>query len=118
MRIYIDFDDVICETAKYFTKIAKELFGIDVPYRQVGEPAVENLRRYVGAAGFLSMRFGVPSVPGERTVGVYDPTDEQAFGLHEVSRPPYTGPQHSASVGIAPPAAPAPITAIFFRSSI
>ncbi|MCQ2528709.1 MAG: 2-dehydropantoate 2-reductase [Saccharofermentans sp.] len=35
MRIYIDFDDVICETAKYFTKIAKELFGIDVPYREV-----------------------------------------------------------------------------------
>ena len=34
MKIYIDFDDVICETAKYFTKIAKELFGIDVPYRQ------------------------------------------------------------------------------------
>ena len=25
MKIYIDFDDVICETAKYFTKIAKEL---------------------------------------------------------------------------------------------
>ena len=35
MRIYIDFDDVICETAKHFTKIAKELFGVDVPYRQV-----------------------------------------------------------------------------------
>lgn len=35
MRIYIDFDDVICETAKEFTKIAKEMFGIDVPYRQV-----------------------------------------------------------------------------------
>lgn len=35
MKIYIDFDDVICETAKYFTKIAKELFGIDIPYRQV-----------------------------------------------------------------------------------
>lgn len=35
MKIYIDFDDVICETAEYFTKIAKELFGIDVPYRQV-----------------------------------------------------------------------------------
>ena len=31
MKIYIDFDDVICETAKYFTKIAKELFDIDVP---------------------------------------------------------------------------------------
>lgn len=35
MKIYIDFDDVICETAEYFTKIARELFGIDVPYRQV-----------------------------------------------------------------------------------
>ncbi|MGN0368181.1 MAG: 2-dehydropantoate 2-reductase [Wujia sp.] len=35
MKIYIDFDDVICETARYFTKIAKELFGIVVPYEQV-----------------------------------------------------------------------------------
>mgnify|MGYP007115180705 CR=1 FL=1 len=34
MKIYIDFDDVICETALYFTKIAGEMFGIDVPYRQ------------------------------------------------------------------------------------
>ena len=35
MKKYVDFDDVICETAKYFTKIAKELFDIDVPYQQV-----------------------------------------------------------------------------------
>jgi len=35
MNIYIDFDDVICETALYFTQIAKELFDIDVPYSQV-----------------------------------------------------------------------------------
>ena len=28
MKIYIDFDDVLCETAEYFTKIAKEMFGI------------------------------------------------------------------------------------------
>ncbi len=34
MRIYIDFDDVICETAKFFTKIAKELFDVDVPYSE------------------------------------------------------------------------------------
>jgi len=82
--------------------------GVDAPYRQVSEPAVENLRRYVGAAGFLSMRFGVPSVPGKQAANVYDPPDGQAFGLHEVSRPPYTGPQHSVAVGIAPPASPAP----------
>lgn len=35
MKIYIDFDDVICETAKYFTLLVKELFGKDVPYSQV-----------------------------------------------------------------------------------
>ncbi len=35
MKIYIDFDDVICETAKHFTLLSKELFGIDVPYSQV-----------------------------------------------------------------------------------
>lgn len=35
MKIYIDFDDVICETASYFTKLAKELFGVEVPYNQV-----------------------------------------------------------------------------------
>lgn len=35
VRIYIDFDDVICETADYFTKIAKELFGVVVPYSEV-----------------------------------------------------------------------------------
>ena len=27
MKIYIDFDDVLCETAEYFTKIAKEMFA-------------------------------------------------------------------------------------------
>ncbi len=35
MRVYIDFDDVICETGRYFTKLAKELFDIDLPYSQV-----------------------------------------------------------------------------------
>lgn len=35
MKVYIDFDDVICETAKAFTRIANELFGIELPYQQV-----------------------------------------------------------------------------------
>lgn len=35
MKIYIDFDDVICETAKYFTILAAELFGVRVPYSEV-----------------------------------------------------------------------------------
>lgn len=35
MKIYIDFDDVICETARHFVKLAKDLFGIDLPYNEV-----------------------------------------------------------------------------------
>ena len=35
MNVYIDFDDVICETAKYFSKLAKELFDIDLPYSEI-----------------------------------------------------------------------------------
>lgn len=35
MKIYVDFDDVICETALLFTQIAKELFAVDVPYNEV-----------------------------------------------------------------------------------
>lgn len=35
MNIYVDFDDVICETALSFTQIAKELFDIDLPYQEV-----------------------------------------------------------------------------------
>lgn len=45
MRIYIDFDDVICETAKYYTIIAKKLFDIDVPYEEV---KFFNLRKSFG----------------------------------------------------------------------
>lgn len=35
MKVYIDFDDVICETGSYFSKLAKEMFNIDVPYAEV-----------------------------------------------------------------------------------
>lgn len=35
MKIYIDFDDVLCETARKFVDIAHRLFGIDLPYEKV-----------------------------------------------------------------------------------
>lgn len=35
MRIYVDFDDVICETAKFFSGFVKELFDIDCPYENI-----------------------------------------------------------------------------------
>ena len=35
MRIYIDFDDVLCETARYLSGLARDLFGRDVPYEAI-----------------------------------------------------------------------------------
>ena len=35
MKIYVDFDDCLCETAMAFTDIADRLFGKKVPYEQV-----------------------------------------------------------------------------------
>lgn len=35
MKIYVDFDDCICETARAFPKITERLFGKSVPYEQI-----------------------------------------------------------------------------------
>ena len=35
MRIYVDFDDCLCETARSFSKLAAELFGKNVPYEKI-----------------------------------------------------------------------------------
>lgn len=35
MNIYIDFDDCLCETARHFCVLVKELFGKNVPYEEV-----------------------------------------------------------------------------------
>jgi len=35
MRIYIDFDDVLCETARHLSELARELFNRDVPYEAI-----------------------------------------------------------------------------------
>ena len=35
MNIYVDFDDCLCETAKAFSKLVREMFGIRVPYEKM-----------------------------------------------------------------------------------
>ncbi len=35
MKIYVDFDDILCETAAAFTVMAHEMFGTNVPYEEV-----------------------------------------------------------------------------------
>jgi len=35
MRIYVDFDDVLCETARGLAALAQELFGRVVPFEQI-----------------------------------------------------------------------------------
>ncbi len=35
MKIYVDFDDCLCETARAFSVLAKEMFGVNVPYEDI-----------------------------------------------------------------------------------
>ena len=35
MNIYIDFDDCLCETAKHFSILVKEMFNKEVPYEDI-----------------------------------------------------------------------------------
>lgn len=35
MRIYVDFDDCLCETARYFSALAEKMFGVCVPYGNI-----------------------------------------------------------------------------------
>ena len=35
MNIYVDFDDCLCETARYFSSLVKDMFDLDVPYEKI-----------------------------------------------------------------------------------
>ncbi|MBP5158055.1 MAG: 2-dehydropantoate 2-reductase, partial [Treponema sp.] len=35
MNIYVDFDDCLCETARYFSNLVAEMFGLDIPYEGI-----------------------------------------------------------------------------------
>ena len=35
MKIYVDFDDCLCETARSFCNLVSQLFGMDVPYEKM-----------------------------------------------------------------------------------
>jgi len=35
MNIYVDFDDCLCETARHFSTLAEEMFGLNIPYEKI-----------------------------------------------------------------------------------
>lgn len=35
MNIYVDFDDCLCETARFFSVFVKELYDLDIPYEKI-----------------------------------------------------------------------------------
>ncbi len=35
LNIYVDFDDCLCETARYFSGLVAEMFGLDIPYEEI-----------------------------------------------------------------------------------
>ena len=48
MRIYIDFDDVLCETARHLSDMARDLFSRNVPYEAI---SVFNLQEAFALSG-------------------------------------------------------------------
>ena len=41
MKIYVDFDDCLCETARAFSTLASEMFGKNVPYEEIKDFALD-----------------------------------------------------------------------------
>ena len=35
MKIYVDYDDCLCETARNFSWLVNDLFGLDIPYEKI-----------------------------------------------------------------------------------
>ena len=62
MRIYIDFDDVLCETARHLSDLARELFGRQVPYEAIsGFDLQQALMEHAHRDDFLA---GLTPTPG------------------------------------------------------
>ncbi len=72
MRVYVDFDDVLCETARTLSRLAGEMFGRDVPYERItrfnlqlafrlDESQIDALMRRAHEPGFL---LALPPAPG------------------------------------------------------
>ena len=72
MRIYVDFDDVLCETARGLSVLAQEMFGRQVPFEQIrafdlqvsfnlDATQYEALMHAAHESAFL---LGLPALPG------------------------------------------------------
>lgn len=72
MRVYVDFDDVLCETARTLSRLANELFGRNVPYEQItrfnlqlafhlDKEQIDSLMRHAHTSSFL---LSLPPAPG------------------------------------------------------
>ncbi len=65
MRIYIDFDDVLCETARHLSALARDLFNRNVPYEAISvfdlqqafglsDEEINTLMEHAHRTGFLT----------------------------------------------------------------
>ncbi len=72
MRIYIDFDDVLCETARHLSDMARDLFARNVPYEAISvfdlqqafslsDAEINELMERAHRPEFLA---GIPPAPG------------------------------------------------------
>ena len=35
MNIYVDFDDCLCESGRFFAGLVRDMFGLDIPYENM-----------------------------------------------------------------------------------
>ena len=75
MRIYVDFDDCLCETGRAFSRLALEMFGRQVPYERMRYFELDrsfdlNAEEY----GRFMLRGHEVSIITGRPSGVYEPS--------------------------------------------
>ena len=97
MKIYVDFDDCLCETGRSFSGLAASMFGIDVPYEKMHS---FNLQEAFGLTDAqyeeLLVRGHEPEIllSYEETPGASEVIGEWTAAGHEVSvitgRPSFT----------------------------
>ena len=60
MKIYVDYDDCLCETARSFSRLAVEMFGKHVPYEKIRYFDLEKVRvNYVPTADELKDNYPI-----------------------------------------------------------
>ena len=57
MNIYVDFDDCLCETARHFSTLAEEMFGLNIPYEKIKDNFIKGSTFSLELEDYYKMHF-------------------------------------------------------------